>query len=69
MRSTDEMSWLEVFEQNKESFYSIKNEIDEIEHSIDSQIFAIYGLKESEISIVENSLSRGETDWKLIKSL
>ncbi len=62
MRSTDEMSWLEVFEQNKESFYSIKNEIDEIEHSIDSQIFAIYGLKESEISIVENSLSRGETD-------
>ncbi|MFM2385956.1 MAG: hypothetical protein RL660_713 [Bacteroidota bacterium] len=49
----DQSEWLTFFEQEKQKALAIKNEIDATDKEIDKMVYALYGLTEEEIRIVE----------------
>jgi REP element-mobilizing transposase RayT len=51
----DEMEWMEVFETRKAEAQALKSEIDKTDKEIDAMVYALYGLSEEEIAIVEGS--------------
>ncbi|MCK5857115.1 MAG: Eco57I restriction-modification methylase domain-containing protein [Bacteroidales bacterium] len=51
----DEMEWMEVFETKKTEAQAIKTEIDKTDKEIDQMVYALYGLTEEEIKIVEGN--------------
>ncbi|MCF6171376.1 MAG: BREX-1 system adenine-specific DNA-methyltransferase PglX [Bacteroidales bacterium] len=55
LSKTDEMEWMEVFEAKKAEAQSLKAEIDQTDKEIDQMVYALYGLTEEEIGIVEGS--------------
>lgn len=48
-----EMEWMEVFETKKAEARTLKAEIDKTNREIDAMVYALYGLTEEEIKIVE----------------
>jgi len=50
----DEFEWMELFEDNKKKALALKAEIDKTDKEIDQMVYALYGLTEEEIKIVEN---------------
>ncbi len=50
-----EMEWMEVFEVKKKEALELKAEIDRTDKEIDEMVYALYGLTDEEIAIVENS--------------
>jgi type I restriction-modification system DNA methylase subunit len=51
----DEFEWMELFEENKKKVLEIKTQIDQTQNEIDRMVYALYGLTEEEVQIVENS--------------
>lgn len=51
----DEFEWMELFEENKKKALDLKTQIDQTDKEIDRMVYALYGLTEEEIQIVENS--------------
>jgi hypothetical protein len=51
----DEFEWMELFEENKKKALDLKTQIDQTDKEIDKMVYALYGLTEEEIQIVENS--------------
>jgi type I restriction-modification system DNA methylase subunit len=49
----DEFEWMELFEDNKKKALVLKAEIDKTDKEIDQMVYALYGLTEEEIKIVE----------------
>ncbi len=49
----DEFEWMELFEVNKKKALALKAEIDKTDKEIDQMVYALYGLTEEEIKIVE----------------
>ena len=49
----DEFEWMELFEDNKKKALALKAEIDKTDKEIDQMVYALYGLSEEEIKIVE----------------
>ncbi len=50
-----ESEWLSFFEQEKQKALVIKNEIDATDAAIDKMVYALYGLSEEEVRIVEGN--------------
>jgi len=50
-----EMEWMELFEENKKKVVDLKTQIDQTDREIDRMVYALYGLTEEEIAIVEGS--------------
>ncbi len=55
LSKSDEMDWMEVFENKKSEAQILKSEIEETDKEIDKIVYELYGLTEEEIKIVENS--------------
>jgi hypothetical protein len=51
----DEMDWMDVFETKKAEAQNLKAEIDKTDNEIDHLVYALYGLSEAEIQIVETA--------------
>jgi hypothetical protein len=51
---SQQSEWLSFFEQEKQTAIAIKNEIDRTDKKIDYMVYALYGLTDEEIKIVEN---------------
>jgi hypothetical protein len=51
----DEFEWMELFEENKQKVVDLKTHIDQTDREIDRMVYALYGLTEEEIAIVEGS--------------
>jgi hypothetical protein len=51
----DEFEWMDLFEENKKKALELKAEIDKTDKEIDAMVYALYGLSEEEIRIVENT--------------
>ncbi len=51
----DEFEWMELFEENKKKVLDLKTQIDQTDREIDRMVYALYGLTEEEIAIVEGS--------------
>jgi hypothetical protein len=49
----DEFEWMELFEENKKKVLELKTQIDQTDREIDRMVYALYGLTEEEIRIVE----------------
>lgn len=54
----DEMEWMEVFETKKAEAQTLKAEIDKTDKEIDEMVYALYGLTEEEIKIIEESIKK-----------
>jgi hypothetical protein len=52
---SEESEWEDYFLQEQQKAVAIKNEIVATDKAIDTMVYALYGLTEEEISIVENS--------------
>jgi hypothetical protein len=50
-----ESEWLSFFEQEKQKALAIKNEIETTDGAIDKMVYALYGLSEEEVRIVEGN--------------
>ena len=55
LSKSDEMEWMEVFENKKAEAKALKSEIDKTDKKIDQMVYKLYGLTEEEIKIIENS--------------
>ncbi len=53
LTKTDEMDWMDVFETKKLEAQTLKTKINKIDKEIDQMVYALYGLNEEEIKIVE----------------
>ncbi len=53
----DEFEWMDLFEENKKKALELKTEIDKTDKEIDQMVYALYGLTEEEIKIVEGVTS------------
>jgi type I restriction-modification system DNA methylase subunit len=51
----EEFEWMELFEENKKKALDLKTQIDQTDKEIDRMVYALYGLTQEEIQIVENS--------------
>jgi tRNA1(Val) A37 N6-methylase TrmN6 len=50
-----EAEWMEYFHKKKAEANALQSEIDKIDKEIDGMVYALYGLSEEEIQIVENN--------------
>ena len=50
------MEWMEVFETKKAEAQALKAQIEKTDKEIDQMVYALYGLSEEEIGIVEGRL-------------
>jgi hypothetical protein len=50
---SEQSEWLTFFEEEKQKALAIKNEIDKTDKEIDNMVYALYGLTDEEIKIVE----------------
>ena len=53
LTKTDEMDWMDIFEIKKLEAQTLKTKINKIDKEIDQMVYALYGLNEEEIKIVE----------------
>jgi len=55
LSKSDEMDWMEFFENKRVEIQNLKSEIEKIDKEIDQMVYELYGLTASEIKIVEGS--------------
>ncbi|NQU86894.1 MAG: N-6 DNA methylase [Mariniphaga sp.] len=55
LTKSDEMDWMEVFENKKTEAQTLKSEIEKTDKEIDQMVYELYGLSKDEIKIVEGS--------------
>jgi len=55
LSKSDEMDWMEVFENKKSEAQTVKSEIEKTDKEIDQIVYELYGLTEEEIKIVESN--------------
>jgi hypothetical protein len=55
LSKSDEMDWMEVFENRKNEAQTLKSEIEKTDKEIDQMVYELYGLTEKEIKIVEEA--------------
>ena len=56
--------WMELFEESKKKVVDLKTQIDQTDKEIDRMVYALYGLTEEEIAIVEGpSAALGHQPW------
>jgi hypothetical protein len=55
LSKSDEMDWMEVFENKKVEAQILKSEIEKTDKEIDQMVYELYGLTEEEIKIVEGT--------------
>ncbi|HKM95069.1 MAG TPA: hypothetical protein VJY41_15570 [Prolixibacteraceae bacterium] len=48
------MEWMELFENKKKEAQTLQSEIDTTDKEIDQMVYALYGLTEEEIKVMEN---------------
>ena len=56
LSKSDEMEWMELFENKKAEAQTLKAEIEKTDREIDRMVYALYGLTEEEIKIVEGAV-------------
>jgi len=56
LSKSDEMEWMELFENKKYEAQTLKSEIEKTDKEIDQIVYELYGLSDEEIEIVEGSL-------------
>lgn len=56
LSKSDEMEWMELFENKKNEAQNLQSEIDTTDSEIDQMVYKLYGLTEQEIKIVEESV-------------
>lgn len=56
LSKSDELEWMELFENKKTEVQRIKSEIEKTDKEIDRMVYELYGLSDEEIKIVESSL-------------
>jgi len=56
LSKSDEMEWMDVFENNKTKAQKIKSEIEKTDKDINQIVYELYGLTEEEIGIVEGGV-------------
>ena len=52
---SEKAEWMKYFNEQKQQAETLKSEINQLEKEIDVMVYALYGLTEEEIAIVENS--------------
>ncbi len=55
LSKSDEMDWMEVFENKKAEAQTLKAEIEKTDKEIDQMVYKLYGLTEEEIKIIEGN--------------
>ena len=55
MTLDEEAEWMTYFNKKKAEANALQSEIDRIDKEIDRMVYALYGLTEEEIKIVENN--------------
>lgn len=53
LSKSDEMEWMELFENKKSDAQTLKLEIEKTDKEIDQMVYELYGLNDEEIKIVE----------------
>ncbi len=56
LSKTDEMEWMEVFENKKQEAQAIKSEIEKTDQEINRMVYKLYALTEEEIAMVEEAI-------------
>jgi len=56
LSKSDELEWMDIFDNKKEEVIKLKSEIDKTDKEIDQMVYALYGLTEEEIKIIESSI-------------
>lgn len=51
----DQQEWLTYFEEQKAKACELQRQIDETDREIDRMVYALYGLSEDEICVVEEN--------------
>ena len=55
---SEEVEWLNYFNEQKQKVQALKSEIDKADREIDRMVYELYGLTEEEIKIVEESANK-----------
>ncbi len=55
LTKSDEMEWMQLFETKRAEAQALKSEVGKTDRQIDQMVYALYGLTEDEIKIVEGS--------------
>jgi len=55
LTKSDEMEWMELFENKKSEAQTLKSEIEKTDKEIDQLVYELYALSNDEIKIIENS--------------
>ena len=55
LSKSEEMEWMELFENKKTEAQTLKSEIEKTDKEIDQMVYELYGLSVEEIKIVEES--------------
>ena len=53
LSKSDEIEWMEIFDDKKNEAFNLIKQISEVEREIDQMVYELYGLTEEEINIVE----------------
>jgi hypothetical protein len=56
LSKSDEMEWMELFDNKKSAAQKLKSEIDKTDNEIDKMVYGLYCLTEEEIKIVEEGI-------------
>ena len=56
LSKSEEIEWMELFDNKKLEAQKIKSKIEKTDKEIDQLVYQLYGLTEEEIEIVENSI-------------
>ena len=56
LSKSDEMEWMELFEDKKAQAQELKTQINQTDKEIDKMVYELYGLTEEEIGVVEEDL-------------
>ena len=56
LSKSEEIDWMDIFDNKKDELLKLKTEIEAIEKKIDQIVYEIYGLSKEEIKIVEESI-------------
>ena len=55
LSKSDEIEWMEIFDDKKNEAFNLIKQISEVEREIDQMVYELYGLTEEEINIVEEA--------------
>lgn len=56
LSKSDEMDWMDLFENKRIEIQKLKSEIEKIDNEVDQMVYELYGLTDDETKIVESSI-------------